>query len=174
MQSFIYHPPKVKNSTKLVSVLDSNGKTVCSFKRTYKNIFVRLADFFLNHNYFVQFDVFAENGKMKFKGNKKPRWGKTQYIIIDIDNQEEYLVSYISWQKISPEFLIKSTSGLEFTVKKDLLDWAKFYYEGKEVARWRMKATELFKTYLEIEEDSPITEPEFFICLFQCIFYVGD
>lgn len=174
MQSFTYNPPKIKNSTKLVSVTDSNGKTVCTFKRTYKNMLVRLADFFFSHNFFVQFDVFGENGKLKFQGNKKPRWGKTQYKIINIDNQEEYWVSYISWQTMSPEFLIKCTSGLEFTVKKDLMDWAKFYYEGKEVARWKMKATEFFKTYLEIEEHSPIKEPEFFICLFQCIFYVGD
>ncbi|WP_439098760.1 tubby C-terminal domain-like protein [Bacillus weihaiensis] len=43
-----------------------------------------------------------------------------------------------------------------------------------EIARWKMSTTELFKTYLEIEDNSPIKEPEFFICLFQCIFYIGD
>lgn len=65
-------------------------------------------------------------------------------------------------------------SGNEFIVKKDLMDWTRFYYKGKEVVRLKMKTTELFKTYLEIAEDSPIKEPEFFICLFQSIFEIGD
>ncbi|WP_441296280.1 tubby C-terminal domain-like protein [Bacillus thuringiensis] len=29
------------------------------------------------------------------------------------------------------------------------MDWIKVNYQGKEVARWKMKTTELFKTYLE-------------------------
>ncbi|EEL81249.1 hypothetical protein bcere0028_30940 [Bacillus cereus AH1271] len=33
---------------------------------------------------------------------------------------------------------------------KEILDWIKVNYQGKEVARWKMKTTELFKTYLEI------------------------
>ncbi|MEM5018317.1 hypothetical protein WKH31_18630 [Metabacillus indicus] len=174
MQSFTYNPPKVKNSTKMVSVTDSKGEIVCSFKRTYHNMFTRIADIFLSHNFFVQFDVFTESREIKYQGNKMPRWGRSHYKIVNLDNQEEYLVSCSSWQTLSPEFLIKCTSGDEFTVKKELMDWAKFYYDCKEAARWKMKTTELFKTYLEIEEHSPIKEPEFFICLFQCIFYIGD
>ena len=37
-----------------------------------------------------------------------------------------------------------------------------------------MKTTEFFKTYLEIEEDCPIQEPAFFVCLCQSIFFVGE
>ena len=173
MQLFTYRPPKVKNSTKIINVSEGNGEIACSFKRTYKNTFVRLADFFLDNDYFVQFDVFTVNRKVMYQGNKIPKWGKTQYKVINLHTQEEYQISYVSWQTISPEFLIKSTSE-EYIVKKEFMDWARFYYEGKEVARWKMKTTELFKTYLEIEENSPIKDPEFFICLFQCIFYIGD
>ncbi|WP_246880149.1 hypothetical protein [Bacillus suaedae] len=171
--NYSYKPPKVKASTKLVDVIDENEEFVCNFKRSYKNPFIRLADFFLDHNFFVQIDVFTENGKLKYQGKKIPRWGKTQYKIVNYDTQEEYHISYVSWQTINPELLIKSKFG-EFIVKKDLVDWARCYYEGVEIARWKMKTTELFKTYLEIECHSPIKEPEFFVCLFQCVFYIGD
>ncbi|SCC39742.1 Uncharacterized protein BCZB5J_02988 [Bacillus cereus] len=53
------------------------------------------------------------------------------------------------------------------------MDWTKFYYQGKEIARWRMKTSEWFKTYLEIEKDSPIQEPEFFTSIAQSLFYIG-
>ncbi|MBP3970202.1 hypothetical protein KAF80_14265 [Bacillus sp. WL1] len=33
---------------------------------------------------------------------------------------------------------------------KEIMNWIKVNYQGKEVARWKMKTTELFKTYLEI------------------------
>ena len=59
-------------------------------------------------------------------------------------------------------------------MKSGIMDSVQFFHQGKEVARWKMTITEFFKTYLEIEEDSPIQDPAFFICLFQCIFYVGD
>ncbi|WP_444939717.1 tubby C-terminal domain-like protein [Paenibacillus harenae] len=34
--------------------------------------------------------------------------------------------------------------------------------------------TEWLKAELEIEAASPIQEPEFFVALFHCIFYIGD
>ncbi|PHF99522.1 tubby C-terminal domain-like protein, partial [Bacillus toyonensis] len=71
------------------------------------------------------------------------------------------------------ELLIKSES-CELIVKKVPMDWAKFYYQGKEVARWKMKTSEWFKTYLEIEKDSPIQEPEFFTSIAQTLFYIGE
>lgn len=78
--------------------------------------------------------------------------------MINLDTDEEYHISYVSWKTIAPEFLIKSkTKG--YIVKKYFMDWAIFYYGGNEVARWKMKTTELFKTYLEIEEDAPIKDP---------------
>ena len=173
MLVYTYKPLKVKSSTKVINVIDSNDKTVCSFKRKYNNIFTRIADILLGHDYFVQFNVFDVGGKIKYRGIKKPRWGRTQYEITNLDYQEKYLVSYLNWQTISPEFVVQSSSGYEFTVKKNIMDWARFYYGGKEVARWKMNVAELYKTYLEIEEDSPINEPEFFICLFQLTLYIG-
>ncbi|SCC24416.1 Uncharacterized protein BCZB5J_02169 [Bacillus cereus] len=41
------------------------------------------------------------------------------------------------------------------------MEWVKVYYQGKEVARWKMKTNELFKTYLEIQEDCQIQEQKF-------------
>ncbi|MBY0596278.1 hypothetical protein KFD70_26885 [Bacillus pfraonensis] len=129
--------------------------------------------FFLSGDYFVQFDVFTNDGQLHYQVKKIPRWGKTQYSLIDHKTSKTYSITYESWQVISPELLIKSDS-CELTVKKAPMDWAKFYYRGKEVARWRMKTSEWFKTYLEIEEDSPIQEPEFFTGIAQILFYVGE
>ncbi|WP_442951200.1 tubby C-terminal domain-like protein [Paenibacillus sp. 481] len=53
------------------------------------------------------------------------------------------------------------------------MDWVKVYYRGQEVVRWKMKLSEWFQTHLEIADDCPIQDPAFFVCLFQCIFYVG-
>lgn len=41
------------------------------------------------------------------------------------------------------------------------------HHQGRELARWKMKTTEWFKTYLEIEEECPIQEPEFFFVFFK-------
>lgn len=81
-------------------------------------------DAFLDYNYFVQFDVVSANGKVIYRGIKKPQWGTTQYKIINLVNQEEYHIFYISRQTLSPVFLIQSTFG-KFKVKKDILDWAR-------------------------------------------------
>lgn len=42
MQSYIYYPVKIKDSTKLIDVLDEKGNVRCRFKRTYKSFLVRL------------------------------------------------------------------------------------------------------------------------------------
>jgi hypothetical protein len=84
--------------------------------------------------------------------------------VINCNTNEKYHITYKSWQVIVPEFHITSNSG-EYVVKKELMGWAKFYFQDKEVARWKMKTTELFKTYFEIDDDCPIQEPEFFVCL---------
>lgn len=166
-QKYTYNPPKIKNSTKEFSVFGADGEVVCNCKRTYK-----VFNLILDHDTFVHYEAFAENGKLRFEGKKIIRMGRTQYKIVNKETYEEYHVSCKSWQSISPEFIIKSSSG-EYNVKKEVMDWARFYYNGKEVARWKMKPSELFKCYLEIEHDSPIKDPGFFTCLFQLIFYVG-
>ena len=173
MKQYVYVAPKIKTSNKLVNVLNDEKEIVSNFKRVYRNAFIKFFDsFFLEGNFFVQFDTYSPTGKIKYRGKKKVKLGKTEFYIEDYKENNIYFISYKSLQTIAPELLIKSGKE-EYIVKYTPFDWAKFYYQGKEVARWRMKTTELFKTYLEIDEDSPIQDPAFFICLFQCIFYVG-
>ena len=58
--------------------------------------------------------------------------------------------------------------------KKSLLDWVRFYEDGKEVARWRSVIKEKFKTYIEIEETASIQNPLFYAILGQMLYVVGD
>ncbi|RIX51498.1 hypothetical protein D3P08_16430 [Paenibacillus nanensis] len=172
MQKYTYSPPKVKASTKLVPVIDGQNRAVCSFKRVYNHFFERLADSLLGFDYVVQLDVLSSDGRLRFRGKKLPRWGRTQYEITDCSSNETYRITYKSWQAVAPEFRITSNSG-EYSVKKEPMGWAAFYDQGVEAARWKMKTTEMFKTYLEIDDHCPIQEPAFFVCLFQCLFYIG-
>jgi hypothetical protein len=173
LKKYIYAAPKIKSSSKLVDVRNDREEIVAKFKRVYRNPLIKFLDsFFLDGDFFVQFDTYSPNGKIKYRGGKKVKKIKTEFYIEDCEKNNIYNVTYKSLQTIAPELLIKSDTE-EYVVKKIPTEWARFYDQGKEVARWRMKTTELFKTYLEIEEDSPIQDPAFFICLFQCIFYVG-
>ncbi|MFD3449766.1 hypothetical protein ACFDTO_34905 [Microbacteriaceae bacterium 4G12] len=174
MRKYVYKAPKAKTSSKLVDVQNEKNEVVVRFKRVYKNFFIKFVDsFFLDGNSFVQFDTYSVSGELNYRGMKKlSKSGKTEYYIENYKENSKYHIIYTTWQIVAPELLIKSDTE-EYVVKYTPMDWAKFYYKGKEVARWKMKTTEWFKTYLEIDEDSPIQDPAFFICLFQCIFYVG-
>ncbi|PGX91148.1 hypothetical protein COE15_25445 [Bacillus cereus] len=174
MKKYTYLPPKVKDSTKSVDVIDEAGNKAFTFKRNYKNILTKIATYIWNIDWNVQIDVYSNDRDIVYQCIKNTKWlGKPTYKVINYLTGEEYEVSYISWQVVSPELLIKSES-CELIVKKVPMDWAKFYYQGKEVARWRMKTSEWFKTYLEIEKDSPIQEPEFFTSIAQSLFYIGE
>jgi hypothetical protein len=174
MQKLTYFPPKIKDSTKLIDVIDEQGNVKCKFKRTFKNFITRIVTYLCSFDWYVQFDVYSNKNDLVYQCKKISKWmGRPEYRVINCKTNEVFNVSYKSWQVIVPEFLITNNS-VEYLVKKDMMDWAKFYYQGREVARWKMKTTEWFKTYLEIEEECPIQEPEFFIGLFQAIFYVGD
>ncbi|MED0982227.1 hypothetical protein [Bacillus paramycoides] len=173
MKKYTYLPPKVKHSTKLVDVMDESENKVFTFKRNYKNILTKITTYVWNIDWNVQINVYSNDRDIVYQC-KNTKWlGKPTYKVINCLTSEEYEISYISWQTISPKLLIKSES-CELIVQKVPMDWAKFYYQGKEVARWKMKTSEWFKTYLEIEEDSPIQEPEFFTSIAQTLFYVGE
>lgn len=174
MQQYTYKPPKFKPSVKLIDVFDQQGNVVCKFKRTYKNILTRIVTYIWDIDWHVRFDVYNNDGKIVYQCIKKTKWfGRPTYKVMNCVTNEEYEVSYISWQKVAPKFLITNNLNT-YIVKQELMDWARFYDQGKEVARWKIKATKFFKTYLEIDEDCPIQDREFFVCLFQNIFYVGD
>ncbi|KAB7672227.1 hypothetical protein [Bacillus sp. B1-b2] len=175
MKVYTYKPPKVKSSTKSSNVVNEKGEIVCSFKRTFKYKWNRIADLFLENNYFVQYDIYSVDGSLLYQGTKIPRWGKTQYKIIHTATKEEFHITYLSWQTVSPEMQIASTSTSQtFVVKKDVMERARIYYNDIEIARWDMKMMKLFQSTIQIEESSPIQDPAFFVCFFQCVFYLGN
>lgn len=169
MKTYTYLAPKIKLSTKLVEVLDEYGKSVCKFKRSYKNSVIRIANFLLGNDFFVQYHIFSNNEEWSYSGRKIPKWSRAHYLIKNHKTSQEFYISY-SNGPIAPDLLVQSDE-MQFTVKQIHSEWIKFYYQGIEIARWKM--AEFFKVYLEIETNSPIQEPEFFICICQCIFYIG-
>lgn len=174
MHKYNYSPPKIKISTKLVDVLDEQGNVRCRFRRKYKNLLVRMINLWESFDWYAQVDVFSAEGELLYYCKKTSKWlGRPFYQVFNCKTNEVYHVTYTSWQKVAPEFVITGPS-IELVMKKDFMDWARLYYEGREIARWKMKTSEWFKTYLEIEEDSPIQDPEFFIGFCQCIIYIGD
>ncbi|WP_108669183.1 hypothetical protein [Peribacillus acanthi] len=174
MQKYTYSPPMLKPSIKMIDVYDEQGNVVCKFKRTYKNLITRIGNYLFDIDWSAQFDVYSKDIDIVYQCKKISPWfGKPKYIVINCKTYEEYHVRYQSWQKVAPEFTITGNEG-PFILKKDLMDWARLYHKGNEVARWKMKSTEWFQTHLEIEKESPIQEPEFFVCMFHCIFIVGD
>ena len=107
MQIYTYSPPKIKDSTILVNVLDQQGDVVCRFKRNYKNILTRIVSYIWNFDWYVQVDVYSNDRDIVYQCIKKTKWlGKPTYKVINCLTKEEYEVSYISWQKVAPEFRI--------------------------------------------------------------------
>ncbi|MCM3180866.1 hypothetical protein [Cytobacillus horneckiae] len=176
MKKYVYNAPKIKVSTKLVDIINNDKEVVGTFKREYKNILYQIIDSTVfKGDGFVQYNSYSTEGKLNYKVIKRLKMIKQSDYLINCYKGEEkvYTVTYQTLQDIAPEFLIESRDE-RYVIKKMPMDWARVYYKDKEVARWKMKTTELFKVYMEIEEDSPIQDPTFFSCLFQCILYVGD
>lgn len=174
MQKYTYSPPKMKDSTKLIDLVDEQGDVICKFKRTYKNFLIRMITYLRSFDWYAQIDVYSNDGELIYICKKTTKWvGHPYYQVINCKTNEVFHINYKSWQKIAPKFIITSQT-IEFTMKNEVMDCVRVYHQDKEVARWKMKTSEWFKTYLEIEDRSPIQNPEFFVCLFQCIFYIGD
>jgi len=174
MRTYIYSPPKFKHSAKLVEVFDEQEAVVFKYRRTFNSVFARFAVWIWDIDWHVQFVAYLKDGDPIYRCAKNAKWfGRPTYRVTNCQTGEEYEVSYRSWQKVVPEFRI-ANRRTELVVKKEMMDWVRVYDQGKEVARWKMKMTEFYKTHLEIEENCPIQDPAFFVCLFQNIFYVGD
>jgi len=173
MQTYTYASPKIKDSTKLVEVLDERGHIVCAFKRVYKNICVRLLNYWQSFDWYTQIDVYDVDGIPIYTCKKHSKWfGHPSYELVHHETNERVHITYTSRFNLTSELLIEGDYLL--IAKSDVLNRVQFFYDGKEVAMWQMKATQWFKTTLVIQSDSPIQQPAFFIALAQCIFHIGN
>ncbi|MBT2293687.1 hypothetical protein J7E73_32265 [Paenibacillus albidus] len=174
MKSYSYNPPKLKPSTKRIEVTDEEGNVACTFQRVYPNSVVKVCNYMFDIDWSAQVNVYSTDGHLVFQCKKTAPWlGRPEYIVQRCNTKDFFRVTYTTWQTLAPEFKI-TYQNQEYILKKDMLDWAKFLQGEEELARWKMKPTEWFKTRLEIEAACPIQEPEFFVALFQCIFYIGN
>lgn len=174
MKRYTYVPPKLKPSTKRIEVTDEEGNVVCTFQRVYPNAVARVCNYVFDIDWSARVNVYSTDGLPVIQCKKTTPWfGRPAYVVQHCNTQDTYRVTYTTWQKLAPEFKITHLNH-EYVLKKEVLDWAKFLQAGEELARWKMKPTEWFKAQLEIEAACPIQEPEFFVAVFHCIFYIGD
>lgn len=68
--------------------------------------------------------------------------------------------------------MVSSDRG-EYMVKNSEENWTRFYYQKKEVVRWKLEIGGEFTLELEIKQGCSIQDLAFFVCL-QCMLNMGD
>ena len=178
MSSYFYQAPLGKGSTKMCEIKSMDGKVVGSIQRYFKSTLHSVVDFLVGeNNLIVRVKAMNAEGNMVINAFRKNYYfGKPDYYIHFVSEEWEgikFHARQLNNILINPEFLIKS-DNVEITSKTAMLDWVRFYQEGKEVARWRTITKEKFKTYIEIEENASIQDPLFYAVLGQMLYFIGQ
>ena len=173
MKSFFYTQPLSIELTPLTSVYDEAGNEVYKFQRYYSNKLKRVIDRTMDYKYFLDYRVYDMNDQLLFVCKKISRKGRVYYIARDIQTMDDYMISYDKWKELVSDLLITG-KDIQIVVDKEMeSNWSRFIYEDKEIARWKADVAEEFMVHLEIEEDSPITNPAFFLAISQCVLFIG-
>ena len=178
MNSYFYQAPQAKGSTKLCEIKSTDGNSVGSVQRYYKSTLHSAIDFLVGKNQLiVRVKAEGSHGSMVIDAFCKNYYFKrSDYYIRFLSRDWEGITFHarqINNITINPEFLIKS-NDIEIISKTAMFDWVRFYQEGKEVARWRTRIKEKFKTYIEIEENASIQDPLFYAVLGQMLYFIGQ
>ncbi|NRG48516.1 hypothetical protein HRF87_27935 [Bacillus sp. CRN 9] len=178
MKAYSYQGPYVKSSTVRAIIKDENGNEHGSLERHFKSIFHKIFDMWIGENKLLSnFRAFNQNGTQVIAAKKN------HYKLKRSDFNIEYLEGELKGEKfvarqkgmdiINPEYIITG-NNIEILSKKGILDWVKFYENGKEVARWKTSIKDKFKVNIEIEEIATIQDPLFYSVLGQMLYFVGD
>ena len=172
MPIYHYTQPLAIDVTPKTIVYKANGEKVCSFQRYYSNNLKRLLDRAMEYRYFLRYDIYDLNDQIIFTCKKVSKKGRVYYQAYDYETKEHYTITYDKWKELVADLLIIG-KDLNIVIDKELEDWTRYLWEGKEIARWRAKLEEEFLIELEISDDSPIQNPAFFIAISQCTLYIG-
>lgn len=178
MNLYFYQAPQAKGSTKLCEIKSSNGNMIGSIQRYYRSTLHSAIDLLLGKSQLiVRVKAEDSHGNMVIDAFcKNYSFKKSEYYLHFLGRGSEgisFHARQINNITINPEFLIKS-NDIEIISKTAMFDWVRFYQEGKEIARWRTRIKEKFKTYIEIEENASIQEPLFYAVLGQMLYFIGQ
>lgn len=177
MNTYGYQGPYVKSSTVRATIKDVNGKKYGFIERYYKSIFHRIFDMWIGENKLIStFRAFNEKGIQIIAAKKNHyKLKKSDFNIEFLNNdfKEKFIARQKGMDIIAPEYVIMG-NDLEIISKKSILDWVKFYEDGKEIARWKISYKDKFKVNVEIENIATIQDPLFYSVLGQILYFVGD
>lgn len=174
MKTFTYKQSSNISSIEAMPIFDQFGKKVATVSRVYKNRLTKIIDSFFDYRYFLQFVVSDSNNNTIFFIKKVIRRGKVWYEAEDKVTQEKYMITYENLRIGIPELHIKSNS-VQMKIDKSMEGWSEFSVGGNIVARWQAEYDEnedLFHITLQIEEQSPILTPHFFIGISQATLFI--
>lgn len=174
MKTFTYKQSSNISSTEQTLVMDHSEKVVAFVERVYKNRILKAVDRMFDYRYFLQYDVKNNYGETIFFIKKISRRGKVWYEAEDTITHEKYKVTYENWRIGIPELYING-QGIQMKIDKAMEGWSEFSVDGTIIARWQAVYDEdedLFEMTLQIEEQSPIQTPAFFIAISQATLFI--
>lgn len=174
MKTFTYRQSSNISSTEEMPVVNQYGEVVAFVGRVYKNRIMKVVDSIFDYRYFLQYDVKNHKGETNFIIKKISRRGKVWYEAEDVIAHEKYKVTYENWRIGIPELYINN-QAIQMKIDKAMEGWSNFSIDGVIVARWQAVYDEEhdeFQISLQIEEQSPIQSPAFFIGISQATLFI--
>ena len=175
MKTYTYRHPAAIEYTGEVPVLDDNGQVVLYSKRVYDNFLKRTFDEMFDFRYFLKYDVLDKHSEKLFTVKKISRRGKLWFEGVEVATKKKYIISYENWRIGLPTLFI--TDGkFKIQLEKEIEGWSRFLLGQEEVAKWKAEFREeegQFYISLQINGNSPIQQPEFFIAICQAALFVG-
>ncbi len=172
MKRYTYKQPLSIELTPMINVYDEVGQVICKFQRYYSNKLKKIVDRSMDYRYFLEYRVYDNNDQLLFICKKVSRKGRVYYVARDLNSMEDFMISYDKWKELVADLLITG-KDLQVVIDKEMEGWSTFLYQEQEIARWKADVSEEFTIQLEINDDSPIKNPAFFIGISQCVLFIG-
>lgn len=173
MKTYTYTHPKEIESTTEVPILNDDGQVIAISKRIYDNRLKKALDHFFDYRYFLKYDILNSSRDKAFSIKKISRKGKLWYEGYDIKSTKKYIITYENWRIGIPELTI--TDGtIKIQIDKQMEDWSEYLFNGNLIARWKAELiNDEFYMTLQIDENSPIQNVDFYIAISQATLFVG-
>lgn len=189
MKTYTYTHPEAIEFTGDVPIMDESGQVVAISRRIYDNFLKRTFDGMFDFRYFLKYDVIDQKGKKIFTVKKISRRGKLWFQGIEAASMKKYIISYENWRIGIPTLYI-TDGDMKIQLEKEFDEWSRFLVGEEEIARWKAeyrgfedlldrdskrkeKRSGEFHMTLQVNENSPIQQPEFFIAICQATLFVG-
>lgn len=175
MQTYFYHQALSKASTKRCEILGGDGELIGEFQRYFPSIIHSIVDsFFWSTPLIISIKGRQIKDSVKVHANREMSISRKPYYHLKMIEKEGEQVAYralqINRRNMNSEFAIEGNHSFNMLVKKDSLEWVRFYEEGEEVARLHPNPKGKFKTRLEISKKASVQSPLFYAVYHQLLY----